>query len=230
MRKIMNNKLLMYWAVIEILAKYKPVWTPIKGFVKVHDLFKAAVEAIQKTSGTSGIKTEEITAGKNAATKAYIADLFNAMSIVSVFVANNNDAAMKSKVDYAESELKDMRPGELLAESLEVIAIIKSNQEALTDLGLQADDVTAIENFIDNFEVITSATRTTITARKTAGAQLRPQFAAASYELKEKLDRLMEQFRKTQPTFYQEYWNAREKVDYGVRHEKKKENGNEGKG
>lgn len=220
MRKIMNNKLLMYWAVLEILAKYKPLWTNIKGFVTAYDLFKAAVEAVQKTSGTSGIKTEEITAGKNAATEAYIADLFGAMSIVSVFAANNNDAAMKSKVDYAESELKDMRPGELLAVSQEVIGIIKANQAALTELGLQADDVTAIESFIDNFETITSATRTTITTRKTAGAQLRPQFAQASFELKEKLDKLMEQFRKSQPTFYQEYWNAREKVDYGVRHEK----------
>lgn len=220
MRKIMNNKLLMYWAVLEILAKYKSLWANIKGFVTAYDLFKAAVEAIQKTSGTSGIKTEEITAGKNAATEAYIADLFGAMSIVSVFAANNNDAAMKSKMDYTESELKDMRPGELLAVSQEVIGIVKANQAALTELGLQADDVTAIESFIGNFETITSATRTTITTRKTAGAQLRPQFAQASFELKEKLDKLMEQFRKSQPTFYQEYWNAREKVDYGVRHEK----------
>jgi hypothetical protein len=223
MRKIMNNKLLMYWAVIEILAKYKPLWTNIKGFVKAHDLFKAAVEILQITSGTSGIKTEEITAGKNAATEAYITDLFNAMSIVSVFATNNDDMAMKSKVDYVESELKDMRPGELLAVSQEVIAMIKANQVELTDLGLLAEDVTAIESFIENFETITMATRTTITTRKTAGAQLRPQFAVASYELKEKLDKLMEQFRKTQPTFYQEYWNAREKVDYGVRYEKKKE-------
>lgn len=220
MRKIMNNKLLMYWAVLEILAKYKPLWANIKGFVTAHDLFKASVEAVQKTSGTSGIKTEEITAGKNAATEAYIADLFGAMSIVSVFAANSNDAVMKSKMDYTESELKDMRPGELLAVSQEVIGIIKANQAALTELGLQADDVTAIESFIGNFETITSATRTTITTRKTAGAQLRPQFAQASFELKEKLDKLMEQFRKSQPTFYQEYWNAREKVDYGVRHEK----------
>lgn len=218
----MNNKLLMYWAVLEVLAKYKQVWIGIKGFVTAHNHYKIAVEAIQKTTGAAGVKTEAITIGKKKAMDQYIADLYNAMSIVSVFATITKDAAMKSAVDYAESELKDMRPAELLAVSEELLEIIKSHQAALTELGLQNDDVLAIENFTENFESITSATRTTITARKAAGAQLRPQFAQASFELKEKLDKLMEQFRRTQPAFYDEYWNAREKVDYGVRHEEKK--------
>lgn len=223
MKKILNNKLLMFWTVLEVLAKFKQYWSGKKGFVVAHDKFKGEVDAIQKITSASEVKTEKITSEKNKAVENYIVDLFNAVSIVSVFATNTGNAVLKSKTDYTENELVDMRPAELLTVSEEILSIMKTYPDELSDLGLEISDVETIENFVDNFESLTSSTRTTITARKTAGGQLRPQFARATFELKEKLDKLMEQFRKTNPTFYTEYWNAREKVDYGVRHEKKGE-------
>lgn len=221
MRKILNNKLLMYWTVLEVLAKYKQVWNTITGFTAVHEQFEATVKAIQKISAASDVKTNEVTEGKNHAIAGFIVELFKCISILSVNATRTNNKELKSRVDYTESELENMRPSELLSLSQEVLELATANIAELTKLGLTDADTSALVQFIENFEEITSATRTTITARKTAGGQLKSQFTEARFILNEQLDGLMEQFRTKQPVFYNEYWNARKTVDYGIRHEKK---------
>lgn len=219
MRKPLNNKLLMFWAVLNVLDKFKLLWSGIAGFVTVQKDFRGATDKLQKTATAAGTKTKEITKNKNSSVKNFIVHLFRATSILAVHATNTGNTALQNQTDYTESELEDMRPAELLGLSDLVLENLTANKTELVNLGLTEEDITIIADFIDNFETITSSPRTTITSRKAAGAQLRPQFAAASFILKEKLDKLMEQFRLTQPEFYNEYWNARDTVKYGTRHE-----------
>ena len=225
MKKFLNNKLLMFWAVLEVLAKFRLVWQAIAGFVTIRNEFFDSVNKIQKTANTAGKKTGEVTKWKNKSINDFVVFLFKLTSMISVHATNTKNADLKNRFDYTEGELKNMRPGELLGISEEALEVIKANREALAILGLTVADEEALEEFIDNFETITMATRTTITGRKAAGTLLRPQFKDASFTLKEKLDGMMEQFRVTNPDFYLEYWNARNKIDYGIRHEEEEQQG-----
>lgn len=219
MKKILNNKLLMFWAVLEVLAKFKEIWSSIAGFVAIEGEFRKAAETVRKTSNKAGTKTREITKDKNESLKGFAELLFKVTSLLSVYATNTHNAALKSSVDYTEGEIKELTPVELLALAEEILEIVAIHKTGLTPLGLQESDITSLSGYVEGLESVASSTRTTITARKTAGGLLRPQVSAANFILKEKLDKLMEQFRASHPEFYDEYWNAREKVDYGVRHE-----------
>lgn len=224
MKKRFSNKLLMFWAVLKVLAKFKTVWESIPGFTMVHKEFEAAVGAIQKTSTASNIKTGEITKGAAQSIDAVVILVFKLTSLLSVFATRTRNHELKNDVDFTESELEYMRPGELLGVAELVLELIPKYQTELVALGLNDADVTTLSAYVNGFTGATTATRSTITARKAAGALLKPQFAETGEILKEQLDGLMEQFRTSSPAFYNEYWNARKTMDYGIRHEKEEEN------
>jgi hypothetical protein len=219
MRKVFNNKLLMFWAVLDVLDRFKQLWDTIAGFKAAHDEFRASTDVLQQTSVVADSKTKQVSGKRKTTIREYVVHLFRATSLLSVLSTNNGDAELKSQVDYTQDELESMRPPELLALSKLIKQLLQTHKTALLLLGLTEADITQVDTIVTSLEGVASSTRGSITKRKTAGAQLRPQFATSSFVLKEKLDKLMEQFRLTQPTFYEEYWNARGIVDYGIRHE-----------
>jgi hypothetical protein len=210
----------MYWAVLEVLNKFRQVWESIAMFVTVENEFRTAVTRIQETSKAAGASTNEITAGKNHTVNGFVVALYKVTSLMSVFATRTGNHELKSKVDYTESELSDMRPGELLGAAEEALEIIETYQTQLAGYGLEASDVETLRQSAGSFTNTASAPRAAITARKSAGTLLKPQFADAGNLLKEQLDSLMEKFRGSHPAFYEEYWNARQIIDYGTRHEK----------
>ncbi|HEX3010131.1 MAG TPA: hypothetical protein VHO90_21195 [Bacteroidales bacterium] len=219
MRKSSNNKLMMYWAVIEILLKFKQLWESIVGFKAAYDEFVGAVGKVQDTSVLADAKTGKITGQKNATLKGYVAHLFRMTSLLSVLATNKGDAQLKSQVDYSRDELEGMRPPELHAVAKLVATLLTTHKTALVDLGLKADDITRVDAIVSSLESVASATRNAINKRKAAGARVNPLMTAAGDILKNKLDGLVEQFNETEPIFYDEYWNSRDIVDYGIRHE-----------
>ena len=220
MKKRLSNKLLMFWSVLEVLAKFRQVWEKIAMFVTVEGEFRGAVSRIQETAGATTVHTNEITAGKNRTVDSFVVNLFKVTSIISVFATRTGNHELKSQVDYTETELADMRPGELLGTAEEVLEITETYQQELAGYGLEASEIEALQQSAGSFTNTTSAPRAAITARKSAGTLLKPQFSDANDLLKEQLDGLMEKFRESQPAFYEEYWNARQIIDYGTRHEK----------
>ena len=221
MKTKLSNKLLMYWAVLEVLDKFNALWATATAFAAAYNNFKAAVTQIQNTAKLSGMKTENITAGKNAAVKSFTVKLFKVTSLMLAYANATKNADLKNKVDYAESELDDMRPDELLNVTEDVVEEFDARKAALTDYNLDETDMEPIRAFLATFKKTTTATRTTITTRKAANERLRPQFADASVILKEQLENLMEKFRETNPDFYGEFWAARGIVDAGTRHDDK---------
>jgi hypothetical protein len=224
MKKYLNNKLLMFWAVLEVLTKFKSLWESIPGFVTIFNEFDTATRGIKKTSAAAGVKTGKITEEKNTQVSKFVLVIYRLTSVLSVHATNTGNAELKNSVDYTDAELADLRPADLLALSEEIQKLVAANKPALVLLGLKEADVTALDNYIGTFEKITTSPRTTIIARKTAGTLLNPQFKKASSILKEKVDGLVEQFHESDTDFYTEYWNARNKIDYGTRHEKDEEN------
>jgi len=70
--------------------------------------------------------------------------------------------------------------------------------------------LTALRSAIDAYRASISLPRQVITTTSAATTQLDAAFARAEAVLTKQLDKLMELYRLTHPTFYQEYQSARE--------------------
>lgn len=219
MLKRLENKNKMFNAVNEVINRNKPIWQDIAAMVNITDEFSDKLSEIdnlrQQTEGdtTGGTREKEQLEGALVDKNYEISSALFAMSI------RNNNAVLKEKVDYTESELQQARDGELVATGETISALARENLEPLGEYGVDEAAVTELEELTAQFKAAVPAPRATIAERKAANEKLKKLFTETQAVLENQLDRLMVRFKNSNPDFYSAYMNARVIVDYGIRHE-----------
>lgn len=216
--EIMNdnqeNRVSMFMAVKKVVDKFTAVWTPVAAFVASYGRFELIMDRILTELGIQETATTGVRTDKLAAQEAMIDQALIVAGAVYAFASDTENNTLREAVNYSYSDLRYVRDT-ISGERARVIhdqanGVVGS----LADYGVDAALLLAFDGLIDAYVDVIAAPRVAITVRKGATSNLADDIKMAEKELKEKMDKLMPQFKAGSPDFYGQYFNARIIVNY----------------
>lgn len=223
MKNAQENKLSMYYAVQKVCNANTSVWSGLPGFVTAFNGFESNIIKIKSAIEVQETKLKGIALKKEQLEDLMIDKALEVANAVFAYATDQSDLALKEKMNFTRSEFKRTRDS-VVVEKCRLIhdeanVIIGS----LASYGITPATLTTLTTRINDFSGNVAAPRTSITERKGATSELVELFAENDLILKSKLDKLMEQFKTTQPKFHKLFFNARIIVDLGTRFDKEEE-------
>lgn len=218
MNRLQERKLTMYEVVFTFLN------TTIASIIGQMPQMDAAI--IKLGSNIDNIKdffSDQVInrAGTTAEKEQLRLNLVNKVFIIArkleAFAVNNNnkELAKKSKLNF--TFLEKLADNAILANAT---MIHETALEIITDLtpyGIVADDLTILNNNIDEFNSYLPKPRTGIVNKKEATESLLQLFTETDDLLKNKMDILVGIVQSNEPHFYNNYINSRIIIDPGYR-------------
>jgi len=213
-----ENKFSMYLLVKILLNTFNAIWAGIPGFVLAVNEFFGKLTDIDGDVQVQETKKTGITKNKKKAKKSLIDKALEVMGALQKIATDTNDDELYDDVNFTESQLSNTRDTILL----ERVAIIKTAATAhaaeLLGEGIDAADLTEFNDRITLYAGIVSSPTQARSNKKIATANLKIHVKDTDTILKKKLDKLMLQFKDTNPDFYDAYKNDRIVIDLGIHH------------
>ena len=132
----------------------------------------------------------------------------------------NDDVALGAQVDYSRSDLLAGSGTAIVARAKGILDVAKANAAALVEHGVSAAKLTAFNNAIKTYDNLRAMPRQARAAKAAATKQLARLFPKADRLLTKTIDKLMVQFKASDPEFYDQYQTARSVVNAGARPDK----------
>ena len=223
MLKQFKNKLRMFNATVQVVLTNQAVWTGNEGFADVVKDFDAKLKLIDDTKGAAGISTNGITEDKNTMHDDLIDCMMEIAGPLATMASRLGNNDVKSRTSFTDTGLDSMTEGELAKAGKELAKLAQGSLRPLAHYGVTPDEVTKLQTLAESFATKIAAPREVTAGRVAANDKLRLLFTETTTLLKEQMDSMVDKYRRTNPDFYNAYFNARVIVDYGIRHEKKNE-------
>lgn len=159
------------------------------------------------TTGAAGAKAQ--VRGSFEEQIMWIADQLSALAEL------NGDANLAAQSELKLSALDKMADDDLEETGERIANLATANLAALADYGIAEADVTNLTNLKNQFHTAKTAPRTVVADRSGQTTTLPDKIAAVTSILRNRLDKLMTRFKKSNPEFYAGYVAARVIVDRG---------------
>lgn len=125
------------------------------------------------------------------------------------------NANLAAQAEFSLSSLDKLSDDELEETGTSVSGLGTANLAALADYGITAADMTALDALKTKFHGVKTAPRTAIAGRKGETDTIPGLITATTSILRNRLDKQLTKFKKSQPAFYAGYRSARVIVDRG---------------
>lgn len=219
MRKDLEDRFTMFYAVQTAVDKHNAAWAALVPYANATTAFKDKIVAIEAEVAKQGTDLEGYALDKAAKKEKMVQKGLAIANQVYAYAEDNDDAVLREKMDVSYSDLTAPRDA-VIAQKCQVIhdeanAVIAS----IGAYGVVAADLTALETLIDAYEAVISAPRTAITVRKGATEAIETLIKEGTTILTNRMDKLMSEFKDSNPDFYQEYFDARIVVNTGSKKE-----------
>lgn len=209
MTKKQNAKLNMYLSVLLVLNANTIIWNVLAVFVTAFDGFKTKLQHLQDAVQ----KQADIIAGyvkdKQQKRQAMCESSFTIKSALQAWASDTGNLILFNLVDYNLSDLMSGAANRSLTRCKNIQALALGNAAALVNYGISADMLTDNGKAIDDFELVIANPKDQYAARKAATQEIKNAIKDVDISIKDKLDKLMENFRLTAPDFYAQYFNDR---------------------
>ncbi|MFW5872360.1 MAG: hypothetical protein ACOCVN_00075 [bacterium] len=219
-----ENALSMYYLVKRACTKFKPVWQDIPAFTDTVEHFTNLLGQIEAVRQVQEADTTGVTRDKNAREAALIEKALEASAALSVLADVQGNESLKARVEYSPSALKLSRDTELYDKCNLLNEEVKKQESVLPDYGFTAEDIEALNNRLTDYKIMLTAPTEAIKDRKAATEKLKELFQANSELLDNRLDKLVETLKSSNPDFYRTYQNARMVQHLGYGKSKQDEN------
>lgn len=210
-----ENKLSMYSVVTEVMDANSAIVGTVPALVtaksawvnKTLEIRQANLEQLKSTKG----KTKD-----KAARKSLLVETGYAIAAsVQAYAAENENNDLYELVDFPKSTLQRAED-EILEQNCQLIhdqanALVLD----LLDYGVTAAKLTTLQGLITAWATQSQTPRGAIAGRKVATDSIPVLFKASDAILKKRMDKLMANFKVSEPTFYATYFAARKIVDAG---------------
>lgn len=212
MKKTTHNRVNMLTSVSAVLTKHIDTWQD-------HEAFAEGVAAFTNILPDIEAQTQLILASAGAAAaKRLAARSLNAsaceiMGAVGSYAHDIEDAELAAKVAYSASSVTKGKTSDVVARCKNIHAAATENLAALGKYGVTAAKLTTFNGRISAFDRLKVAPRDNVVTRRAAGEFQEQLLRDANTILRDKLDRLVVQFKAANPTFYEAYYAARVVVD-----------------
>lgn len=129
----------------------------------------------------------------------------------------NNDLNLAAQTELTLPQLDKMSADVLEATGKRVSGLATTNLTGLADYNITQTDVTALDGLTTEFHGVKTAPRTAIAKRAGQTKTLPPAVKSVTSLLRNRLDKEMLMFKKSNPEFYAGYVSARVILDRGGR-------------
>ncbi|HNU34662.1 MAG TPA: carboxypeptidase-like regulatory domain-containing protein [Bacteroidia bacterium] len=213
MTKRQNAKLNMYLAVLLVLNSNSIIWNVLAVFVTAFDSFKLKLQTLQRAVQRQADLIAGYAKDKRLKREAMAEQGFAIKSAIQAYAADTDNVILFDAVNYALSELMSGAANRSVTRCKNIRDLADVNKTALVAYGVTNEMLADYGKAIDDFEEVIANPRDQIGARKAATKDIKDGIAAVDAVLKDKLDKLMENFRLSAPEFYAQYYNDRKIFD-----------------
>jgi hypothetical protein len=208
-----TNKSNMYRSVVTVATNHTDLTKSVAAFGRQVTALQTTLYTIDALAQAQEASTKGITLDKTRIADILVNATLAVAGAVAAWASENNNEEVRVKMTFTPSSLKGG-----LDRQIPTTAKLVADEAAKHDLTEFGAGPLALEAFnakITAYHAIMNAPREAVVATSGLTTALEQQFALGDKILKERLDKLMEQFRESQPQFFAEYRGARTIVDRG---------------
>jgi hypothetical protein len=216
MRKELEDRFTMFYAVQNAVDTHSAVWTAMVPYANAVTEFKAKIVAIEEEVEAQSTDLEGYAMDKGEKKEAMVRATLAVASKVYAYAEDNANTVLREKVDVSYSDLIAPRDAVVAQKCQGIHDEANAVVASLAPYGVLPADLTALQGLITRYETVISAPRTAITIRKGATENIERLIREGTAILKNRMDKLMVEYQVSNPDFYQEYFDARIVVNTGV--------------
>jgi hypothetical protein len=166
-----------------------------------------------------------VTSGTNQALDQLVEYLVDVSGAIQAYAHKKNDVVLFDRVNYSENSFQHMRKQDIIATSTLIIEEMnKIAANELATFGISANESAELKKLHENLKQNVQAPQQAIIDRSNHTENLAKLFEEAAAIKRNILDRLVSQFKKKAPDFYQKYISASNVIYKRTSHK----NGNDG--
>lgn len=212
-----TNRVTMFKTVASLLDDHSSIWNGMAPMQTAVTEFKAGIVAIDASA-----RKQEMPSGatdSKAAARDNLEDvLFLACEAIGTLAHSTNNHDLAALVEVTPSSLDRMGEQELSNRAASVLAVANTKKAELVALQVTQDNLDELEQALQEFNASKEGPRQ-VTSERMAQTESLPQLIReASRILRERIDRMVNLFRRAHPDFVAGYRGARVIVDRAASH------------
>ena len=209
------NRTGMLSTVSAYMGTNKALWNGVKA---IGDTVKDLDDGIADISSSAGKQQTPVSGAADAKAQVrhdYEEQILVIANQLSALAEVKGDANLAAQTELTLSSLDKLADDDLEETGIRIAALATTNIAALADYGITQADVTALTALTTQFHSIKTAPRTAVVDRSSQTTTLPDKIASVTSILRNRLDKLLTRFKKSNPEFYAGYLAARVIVDRG---------------
>ena len=199
----------MFDTVSAYMDGNKAIWSSNKSVADTVNDLNAAIAIVDDKSGKQAAPTAGATDDKDQTREAYEDKILEVGDQVAAMAAKNHDVVLGAQVNFTRAGVQKMASDELEKTGNRVSAAAAANMAALAEYDILPADVTELDGLTAKFNEVKTGPRAVVVKRAGETKTLPEAINNVTGILRDRLDRQMTKFRKTQPEFYAGYQSAR---------------------
>jgi hypothetical protein len=213
MNKTQTNQYRMFLTTQESLDSNSALWNMIPVLLTVKNNLDELIQRIADVNEKTVSNSKAVTANKEIVLEGLSQKAVILSGILQAYAAFTNNVKLAGRVKLTHSEIIRARETDVEALVAPVINEARKELSNIVDFGASEAQVLELETSLDDFNTQIGQPRTVRNQAYAAITLLDELFDATNDVVKNKLDKLMIQFKYSQTEFYSEYARARTIVD-----------------
>jgi len=213
----LTNRVTMYKTVISLLDDNSSVWSTMAPMQAAVTELKAEVAAID-TAAQQQEAPNGATDDKAEARDALEDVLFLTCEALGVLAHTSNDNDLLALTDVTRTSLDRMGAEELSNRATSVLAAATTRKTELATLQVTQANLDELDQALQDFNAAKTGPRTAIAERSVQTESLPRRVRTVNGILRNKIDRMVSLFKRTNPDFVAGYQRARVIVDRPATH------------
>ncbi|HAZ03459.1 MAG: hypothetical protein A2W90_16525 [Bacteroidetes bacterium GWF2_42_66] len=218
MKKSQKNKLKMYKVVLSVCTNAAQVCSRVPAFQKAVNDFQVLVTEIERLQALQSADNKGITVDNQVLNNQLSESALTICGALFAWASENGTHKLKEKVNYQKSDFIRFSQTERIAVCTGILEDAKMYADKLVNNGITQENISELETLLNSYRNAYTKPREMVVSRTAITEALLNAFKKANALLKEQTDRLVLQFKNSDPEFYQQYRQARVTEERGIRH------------
>ncbi|MDR2681319.1 MAG: hypothetical protein LBC47_10980 [Tannerella sp.] len=219
-----NAKITMYQTVYNTCNEFASVYANTPAFINGLKALNEGIASIRKAEAQQiDALSKGVTQEKTGVEETLVLSILKVSGALYVYAFDTGNKELAAKVDMNKTQLFRMENNTLLVTAGEIAAKAAKTGAALADYGIGAAELADLSEHMADFEALLVKPRTVIGEHKRHTTNLTRLFAETDSVLYDRLDKLINLFKVSEPDFYASYKNARNVINTSVRKKKTEE-------
>lgn len=175
--------------------------------------FNALLSTLISTESKAQKKTKGVAKDKATLRAELVQSAYDLAAQVFAYANKQNNQTLKKQVDFSITDLERIKDELLVPTCNNIKTEATNNLTALADYQVTAATLTAFQKSMDDYSAAVPTPRLAITAKTTDNKLVKATIKEISNILKNEMDKTAVSFRKANPIFVTEYFEARKIID-----------------